>query len=766
MLSELAHRTIGQRLHVGTRAHQQNMRVKPNGAATIDRAVRRVAALVATLAAFLTVVQVAAAQAEPMPEGIPGTWALRVNKEFTGAGLNTALWTGGWQSDASITGPISNECEASKNVYQPGNGYIYLQLRKEAATCGTTKVEDTGAVIESNPSDGQPGHSGFAYTYGIVEWEASLPGIAPTGRGCPKGGCLPDWPALWSLSSTNADEIDTMEGLETLGQDCYHIHPPPGSEGPGACLTGSYAGWHKYASEWEPGVVKFFVDGAQVGELSSGELNGTPQYLIADIVYPGCCNQPVQVPDEMTINYVRVWQHPVAPSVTTGAATGLQPLQATLNGEVNPNGWETYDYFQYGTSISYGSKTGEVDAGAGTGVVGASATSTGLSPGTTYHYRLVARNSVGETVYGGDKTFTTPSKPKAVTSPASGIDQTQATLNGSVNPKGYDGYSASYHFEYGTTPYYGSSVPVPEGNAGSGTTPVAESYTVTKLEPGATYYYRLVANNTWGTSYGSAETFTTPEMEVSSGSAVRDANSGDQWVYYTNSSGGISEWNWNGSTWHGGTLGGSIKTGTRPMVVRAHNSGDIWVYYANSSGEIAEWNWDSSTWHGGTLGGSVKAKTSPNVVRDPYTGDLWVYYVNSSGEIAEWNWDSSTWHGGTLGGDVKAGASPTVLREPHNGDIWVYYADSGEAISEWNWNGSVWRSGMDGIVEAGSSPSVIREASTGDQWVYYVNSSGGISEWNWNSATWTSNTLGGSVKRVPARPRSVNRVPVTFGFTT
>jgi hypothetical protein len=366
--------------------------------------VRRLSALLVMMVLLLTLIQVAEAQAEPMPNGVPGTWGLRVNEEFTGAGVNTALWTPGWQSDASITGPVSGGCEASKNVYQPGNGYIYLQLRAEHATCGTATVEDTGAVIESNPGDGQPGHSGFAYTYGVVEWEASLPGIAPTGRGCPKGGCLPDWPALWSLSNTNADEIDTMEGLETLGQDCYHIHPP--TNGPGACLAGSYAGWHKYASEWEPGVVKFFVDGAQVGELSSGELNGTPQYLIAGIGYPSCCNQPVQVPDEMTVNYVRVWQHPVAPSVTTGAATGVQPLQATLTGAVNPNGWETYDYFQYGTSISYGSNTGEVNVGAGTGVVPASATPTGLSPGTTYHYRLVARNSVGETIYLDFRPFT------------------------------------------------------------------------------------------------------------------------------------------------------------------------------------------------------------------------------------------------------------------------------------------------------------------------------------------------------------------------
>jgi hypothetical protein len=75
-------------------------------------ALRRMAVLAITLSALMTAVQVTTAQAEPMPTGIPGTWALRVNEEFSGAGINTALWAPGWQSDASITGPISGECEA------------------------------------------------------------------------------------------------------------------------------------------------------------------------------------------------------------------------------------------------------------------------------------------------------------------------------------------------------------------------------------------------------------------------------------------------------------------------------------------------------------------------------------------------------------------------------------------------------------------------------------------------------------------------------
>jgi hypothetical protein len=98
------------------------------------------------------------------------------------------------------------------------------------------------------------------------------------------------------------------------------------------------------------------------------------------------------------------------PGVSTGAASKLTITTATLNGKVNPHGAATTYFFQYGTTAAYGSRTADPSAGAGTAAVGASAPIAGLGPNTKYHYRLVARNSVGTTV-GGDRTFTTPKQP-------------------------------------------------------------------------------------------------------------------------------------------------------------------------------------------------------------------------------------------------------------------------------------------------------------------------------------------------------------------
>ncbi len=100
---------------------------------------------------------------------------------------------------------------------------------------------------------------------------------------------------------------------------------------------------------------------------------------------------------------------PIPPTVTTDPASSITSTFATLNGRVNPNGLSATYYFEYGTDTNYGSTTPSTDAGSGTSDVSVSANLTGLSAGTTYHFRIVATNSVG-TSYGSDATFTTASE--------------------------------------------------------------------------------------------------------------------------------------------------------------------------------------------------------------------------------------------------------------------------------------------------------------------------------------------------------------------
>ncbi|HPS74661.1 MAG TPA: T9SS type A sorting domain-containing protein [Bacteroidales bacterium] len=103
------------------------------------------------------------------------------------------------------------------------------------------------------------------------------------------------------------------------------------------------------------------------------------------------------------------------PVVTTLTATSITSTSATLHGTVNATGATTTVTFEYGTTTSYGttvngispSVTGNIDTPD-------SALITGLTPNTTYHYRIVGTNSVN-TDYGDDMTFFASDCPLPVT---------------------------------------------------------------------------------------------------------------------------------------------------------------------------------------------------------------------------------------------------------------------------------------------------------------------------------------------------------------
>jgi CSLREA domain-containing protein len=101
------------------------------------------------------------------------------------------------------------------------------------------------------------------------------------------------------------------------------------------------------------------------------------------------------------------------PSASTGAASGVGPAAATLNGTVVTNLRATSYYFRFGKTDAYGSRTPVQDATAGLEPAPAAAVLTGLDPSTTYHYRIVATNEDGIAV-GEDASFTTAALPDTV----------------------------------------------------------------------------------------------------------------------------------------------------------------------------------------------------------------------------------------------------------------------------------------------------------------------------------------------------------------
>jgi phosphodiesterase/alkaline phosphatase D-like protein len=98
-----------------------------------------------------------------------------------------------------------------------------------------------------------------------------------------------------------------------------------------------------------------------------------------------------------------------APSAVTDSASSLTKTGATLNGTVNALNASTIVTFEYGLTDTYGSAiAADQSPVSGSTDTPVSVAISGLTPATTYHYRVVTVNA-GGTTRGTDLTFTTAS---------------------------------------------------------------------------------------------------------------------------------------------------------------------------------------------------------------------------------------------------------------------------------------------------------------------------------------------------------------------
>lgn len=226
---------------------------------------------------------------------------------------------------------------------------------------------------------------------------------------------------------------------------------------------------------------------------------------------------------------------------------GVSPTSASLQGGVYPNGNDTIYWWEYGPTTAYGQKTQATDIGSYTAPAPVQDTINGLTPGTTYHYRLVAQNSAG-IMYGYDFTLTTSSTNAATTGSGGGAGTTggsgsagsgsgrlgtttpqppdagttstnggspvihatnapalgnlqilslgsgTATVRASINTRGG---ATTYYLAYGTTKALGHRTPV-----GSSAASRAITWQLRGLAAGKIYYLQAVAANGAGTRRG------------------------------------------------------------------------------------------------------------------------------------------------------------------------------------------------------------------------------------------------------------------------
>lgn len=292
----------------------------------------------ATLAACTVAPTTPAASTAPAPTAPPG-WTLVWNDEFDGTQLDRSKWdhdlgTGFWAYDAHVWVPGWGNRELQYYTREPENvfvkdGLLHLRAVKEAR-------EGAGYTSGRLSTRKRDGGDLFSKIYGRFEFRAKL----PLGQGL--------WPALWLLPRDSkyggwpaSGEIDVMEArgqAPTKVQGTAHFDRRFAANAVASQKIfefpqgQSIADFHVYALEWEPGVLRWLVDGqvfrTQTFWWSASKLPGDPKtagevlnpwpapfdqpfYLIMNLAvggnFLGNPDQTTPFPAEMLVDYVRVY---------------------------------------------------------------------------------------------------------------------------------------------------------------------------------------------------------------------------------------------------------------------------------------------------------------------------------------------------------------------------------------------------------------------------------------------------------------------------
>ena len=218
---------------------------------------------------------------------------------------------------------------------------------------------------------------------------------------------------------------------------------------------------------------------------------------------------------------VAVFSLATVPDILTTAPTSPTHTSATLTATVNPAGIElnaglTGCRFEWGETAAYGNTAAcdksAAQIGSGVESVEVHAAITGLEPGKTYHYRLVASNAndvnglIDQPSTGQDLAF---GPPEIEVASALSVFATDAELQAQFNANNLDTHvRIEYGLEAGT--YEHATAAVDTGSAGTGQT---QSFELAELTAATTYHYRVVGENVLGegpeSSAGADQTFTT-----------------------------------------------------------------------------------------------------------------------------------------------------------------------------------------------------------------------------------------------------------------
>jgi beta-glucanase (GH16 family) len=244
----------------------------------------------------------------------PPRWTLTASDEFDGAEdtpPDPTMWTYDIGGDGWGNEQLEFNTDRVENVSHDGEGHLRIVAREESFmgndyTSGRIKTQGL-----------------FEQEHGRFEARIKL----PAGQGL--------WPAFWMLGANidevswpDSGEIDVMEYQGQRPERVFGTLHGPGYSG-GASISGDISlpggetfadDFHIFAVEWDPSLIRFFVDEEEYHAVRSTEVPpgkwvfNNEFFMILNLAVGGTLGGPVGpdtvFPAEVLVDYVRIFERP------------------------------------------------------------------------------------------------------------------------------------------------------------------------------------------------------------------------------------------------------------------------------------------------------------------------------------------------------------------------------------------------------------------------------------------------------------------------
>jgi beta-glucanase (GH16 family) len=246
-------------------------------------------------------------------DGTPAGWTLAWADEFNGSVVDAAKWR--------VRNADHNSYELSCLTDRPQNvsvsgGSLHIRAQREAYQCGSYQAAFTSGYLDTIGR--------MSRTYGRFEIRAKLPTQSSTSKGM--------WPAFWLRPDDGGNgELDIMEAVgsavgehndnvisQTLWADYNNTYPKQSHAVTFPAGATMSDGFHTYGVEWEPGVIRWLVDGVVTFtrdrtttpwiDASFSRSYNIRLNLQVGGSWPGTPNADTAFPADFQVDWVHVYQ--------------------------------------------------------------------------------------------------------------------------------------------------------------------------------------------------------------------------------------------------------------------------------------------------------------------------------------------------------------------------------------------------------------------------------------------------------------------------